>query len=394
VLGIFTTCACFDHFTLRPQTVVWVYLIWLLFVVNAIHDHGPTLKRLLAVALIHTLWANTHITTIFGLGIIVGWLLREKKDIPLVLKVAAVAFLATLITPYLGGEWLTFISKTDHPFAHRAIAEFQPANIMQFSTGFVLIAFVLLLAFLHYAPLALEPLKIILATGFIMGGLAVVKFLPIAVIVVSALVARVWRSAESDRLALGNIADALQRLKAQIFRLPAEGLTFVIIALMVLNVYGIWQAPLATDIVPIEPVDFIQAKKLPHPILNDFGHGGYMMYRFSDSKGYLEHKVPIDGRTNVAPPEIFESFQAAYMGKMGWQKYLEQVDPKTILWRVASPLTPILLETKKWCVVYGDLEDEAGFVIFLKRSIWEQGFKDVLSTNCQDSSNRDSVEAI
>ena len=108
------------------------------------------------------------------------------------------------------------------------------------------------------------------------------------------------------------------------------------------------------------------------------------MWRFSDDKGIPKHKVSIDGRTNVTPHEIFEKFSAAYYGKTSWREYLEAYEPETILWRVESSLTSILLERNEWCHVYGDLSADSGHVVFIRQDKWKEGFQSLPSVNCSE----------
>lgn len=393
LLGVFATCACFNHFTLRPQTLVWVFFISLVWFLEKVRREGLSMKPIIALMVVMALWANTHITTVLGLATVFLWLFDgDRKSFALALKASSLCFLATLFTPYFGGEWLTFLSKTGHPFAHRSIAEFQSATIMQFSTGFAVLILVLLLSFLHKQPRLLELPKLFLGAVFLIGGLAVVKFLPFSVIILCSLTAQILWRAKQENLDLGNIAEGVQRLRALTNRIPREGLSFVVLVLAFLNISHVWQEPIAEDVLPVRAVDFILDEKLPHPILNDFGHGGYMMYRLSDRSGVLNHRVPIDGRTNVVPPEVWEKFQAAYHGGVRWKEYLEIVKPNTILWRIESPLIPILFAEGDWCMIYGDPSAEAGFSVLVRKDFFLKEGSRFRSSNCSEQENAGIVK--
>lgn len=393
LLGIFATCACHNHFTLRPQTLVWCYLVWLIFWVDRIDREGATVKNLLPFCAILTIWANTHITTALGLFLTGCWLFDFSRErILLTARVLAAGFVATLFTPYMGREWLTTISKTGHPFAHSSVAEFQPATIMQFSTGFLILVLVLLLAFLHLQPRKLSHTKLIAGGAFVMAALAVVKFIPFGVIVLSALTARIWRDFRADPQALGNLAQAIREFKAVFDKFPKEGLSFVFLCLAVVNAHKAWQEPVSEDIVPVEAVDFMIEKKLPHPILNDFGRGGYIMYRYSDERGVLENLVPIDGRTNVTPYEVWEKFHASLFGKLNWREYIDLVKPQTILWRTESALSAIFLAGDEWCLVKRTGDDDAGYMVFVTAEYFKTHMNGVQSLNCSADSAADTKD--
>jgi hypothetical protein len=389
LLGIFATCACYNHFTLRPQTLVWIYLAWLILLADRIDRQGLSGKRVLGLLLVMCLWANAHITTALGILVLCGWSFKPTHEgVVFALKLALIAFIGTLFTPYFGGEWLTFFSKTGHPFAHSSVAEFQPATIMQFSTGFLILVVALLMAFLHIRPWSLRIPQILVGGAFIMAALAVVKFIPFAVIVLSALCARIWANESADRRLLGNLAEGIENLRTLINEIPKEGLSFVFLVLAFINFHKVWDEPVSHDIIPVEAVDFMIEHNLPHPILNDFGRGGYIMYRYSDEKGNLEHKVPIDGRTNVTPHEIWEEFHSALFGKLNWRDYIERVNPQTILWRTESALSSILLNNTEWCLVKQTGDDESGYLVFLKESYYRKRAGDFTSRNCDQQSEQ------
>lgn len=387
LLGVFATLACHNHYTLRPQSLVWILFAVLLALADRIQVDGLTKKRGLCLALVMCLWANSHITTALGIGALVLWLFNGWASIGLIVRTVAVAFGGTLITPYFGGEWLTFLSKTSHPLQLQAIAEFGPATIMQHSTAFIVIIIALFGACVIRRPQLIEPGKIVLAGGFTIAGLAVVKFLPFAVIVWCALVALAWHRSRSEPQILGNLGEGLARLRKLIDTLPYEGLSFVVICTMIVNIYNVWPEPISRTIVPIDAVDFIEKHNLAHPILNDFGRGGYMMYRLSRSDGSIDHPVPIDGRTNVTPKEVWEKAHASFQGTARWEEYLTLVKPETILWRSESPLISILGAQGDWCVVFKSGTPEFGYVVLVKRSVYEARQGEFTSPNCGKSAD-------
>lgn len=382
LLGVYGTLGCFAHFTLRPQSLVWLFFAALLALADRVSTEGLTSRRAALLAGLMCLWANTHITTALGLGALALWLFVGRASVGLVVRTCGIAFLGTLVTPYVGGEWLTFLHKTGHPLQLQAITEFGPATIMQHSTAFlILISAIFALAIVR-RPNVIEPAKIVLAGGFTIGALAVVKFLPFAVVVWCALVALMWRRSREDLSILGNLGEAIERLRRIGGAFPHEGLSFVMICSMIVSIHNLWPEPVSRVIVPVDAVDFIQKHALPHPILNDFGRGGYMMYRLSNPDGTTDHPVPIDGRTNVTPRDVWLKFNAAFQGQERWQEYLDLVKPETILWKSESPLLSILLARGEWCVVFRSGTAESGFVVMVKRTLFDARPGEFVSPQC------------
>ncbi len=381
LLGIWATLACFNHFTLRPQSLVWIYFIWLIWVAEQIDSEGPSPRRYAAIFCIMTLWANTHLTAALALMTVFGWLWR-RGNVRTAMTASVCAFAGSLVTPYLGGEWITLIKKTGHPFQHQDIAEFQSATIMQYSTAFLIIALVVLLTFLHFRPKSVSLAKLAVVGLFCAAGLSIVKFLPFAAIYIGAVIAVIWHNERADRLALGNLAEAVERFRIGVAKIPREGASFLCICLAITYVVRPWRQPIDTDIVPVAAVDFMQKHQLPLPVLNDFGRGGYLMYRYSDAAGNPGLQVPVDGRTNVNDPKVFDKFENAFSGKRNWQKYFDAVNPGTVLWPSGSPLVTILLQKQDWCLVFWSGEEDDGYSVFVKQDFWAAHKEELPSQNC------------
>ena len=366
-LGLIVTCACVEHFSLRPQTFTWILLVWLLFIADRVVRERLQWRTALGAALIMCLWANSHITTALGIVTAAAWSFRRDHPRDAVV-LAGVCFAGTLCTPYLGGEWLTFFSKADHPLAFTTIREFGPATILNYSTGFAVLLLCLLVAFWQKLPSAVGPLRGVYACLMFIGGLAVIKFLPDASILLAALIAVVWRVHREGRAELGPAAEGFERLRALIEKLEGQGLAFLLLCLIIVSASRTVASGIDTANVPVDAVAFIKDHDLPHPILNDFNEGGYLMYAFSEPDGTTAHPVVIDGRTNLISKDLWADYVEANVGGEGWERFLNRVHPETILWENESPLTTILEVQGRWCRVFrSGGKGRRGFSVFLPR---------------------------
>jgi len=224
--------------------------------------------------------------------------------------------------------------------------------------------------FIHERPKAM-PLSRILAICLVtLMGMAVVKFLPLAVIVLSAALASFWLEFGKDSKKLGRLGEALTALK-KLYEdtLVGHGLAVFLIAALFIQIVRIDSHRTSAQQTPKEAVDYIINNNLPGPILNIFGDGGYLMYRYSDELGEPKLLVPIDGRTNVNDREVMRKHEKAIAGKLGWREYIEAVNPNVILWRTEGPLTAILLEKPEWKLVHQDGTDDSGHVVFVKTKL-------------------------
>lgn len=367
LLAILATMSCFEHFSLRPQTLTWVCLTWLLYTAELAREGGLTWKRVAALLVIFCVWANTQITAIFGLMVLFLWVL-DSGNMRIAVGALVTGLLGTFITPYFGGEWLTFFSKADHPVLFAAVTEFHPATVLHYSTGFlvILLAIVLLLVvrMLFIGLRATAYSRAGLSCILVLAGLAVVKFLPMASIVLSALAASLWPALPAEER--GNVGEAVEKLRGIFVRVTGKGFAFLLLCLIFANLYRISEAPVNKTAVPVEAVNFIMEKALPLPVLNAFSEGGYLMYSFANSDGTPRSLVPIDGRTNVMPTAIWKEYMAAMYGEKGWRKYIESVNPGTILWPSQSPFCRLLEADGKWCRVFESGDMRGGFSVYLR----------------------------
>jgi hypothetical protein len=383
LIGLFGALATYNHFTLRPQLLVWVIFAYLLYVCEKIRNQGFTTKEGIKIFLLMCLWANLHITTAIGLAALVFWLWQPGQQKSLLMALG-VGFLGTLLTPYLGGEWLTFFSKTSHPLDFSMIAEFQAATIMQYSTSFFIILAFLLVIFFVYAPKLIVPSQLLLCAGLSFAGLAFVKFLPFAEITCVLVLASTWGKANADNKKFGNIGESISRLYTVIDKIPREGLSFVFICWSIVLLRSTWLTPMSEEVIPVQAFNYFQEKNLPVPVLIGFGQGGYQMYRFSDLTGELpseKHRVSIDGRTNLISADLWQKHKSSLQGNLNWKDYITLVKPETIIWKNESPFVSLLEASKEWCLLFRSGNNESGYSVYVKQGYYVENraaFGDVI----------------
>jgi hypothetical protein len=364
LLSCYSLAAIYNHISLRPQLIVWS-LAALSIACLAKQGKVPWKRLIILIAF----WANLHISTILGLLIIAVWssnIVEYKKRIFLLL----ILFLASFLTPYLGGEWRTMFETATHPLLHDAVAEFKSANFSQYSTIFAVLLLIISVAFYLQSIKKIAHEKVVLSLVFLIAGLSFVKFLPFAILTLSAIVAELWSDQEVRRsqLALG-----FDKLINGLSNLPIQGMAFFLFCVSALNINSLVKNPLDLNIVPKKMMDFSIMHHLPTPYLNTFGQGGYIMYRYANQDGEVAAKVSIDGRTNLISDQLWRNFIIALNGREGWQRYIEQVGAQTIFWLRESPLSNLLREQQEeWCEVYRDGRAERGNVIFILNKVAQE----------------------
>lgn len=386
-----TIGACRGHFSLRPQTTVWIVFILLLWCAELYQKRANRLIYLLGVFALGCIWANSHLSAIFGLVGMCLWLLRapvNRDDLVASGKLALVFFIGTLITPYLGGEWLTLINKSDHAFAFRMIDEFHPANLVQAPTAVLMFQVVALLV-LSVASNKIPRLGgLMLATINLTVGLVAVKFSPFASIAIGALTAA-WLGevlSEGKQSDENNLLRGLRIARDKLHSLQPQtigALGFFLGCFAWINSAKAINHPIAYSKTPKRAVDFIEEKSLAHPILNEFESGGYLQYRWSSRNGDPKFLTPIDGRTNVNRSDIWEDYREAFTGNENWRSYFKKVNPRTVIWRKGSPLTTLLLEDPAWCRVFDAGSNPNGYGVFITREDFDNRPSEFASSDCK-----------
>ncbi len=388
LLGTAAAVGCYAHFGLRPQVVSWICFA-LCLLLSELTLRRKKVTPLLALALVCTtaLWANSHISTIFGFLGIVLWSFDFTKPLTSLgttSKLLGLAFLGTLCTPYFGAEWLTMLGKAQHPFAHMYIQEFQPATLYHAGANVVILLFATLLVLIHRNPLLLIPSQLCGAVILLFAALSVQKFIPFTAIYLAFLIARSWSIAEEPEKEFGNLGYGMARLSKSLATMPLL-LSIPALSLGCLFIWGLsrplFAQPLDLNSVAKKPLDFIESNDLPTPILNTFNDGGYILYRYAAKDGTPNLRVPLDGRTNVNTHAATLAFLSALRGKEDWRTYFKLVNPKTVLWSNAFPLVSVLLETEEWCHVYPKEGNTAArWSIFIRKDVFDES--KLPSRNC------------
>lgn len=395
LVGVVAAAVCRSHFSLRPQTVVWIVFVLVIWLAEACKRYGPQKRYLAMLVCLGCIWANTHISAVFGILAVALWSFSGSVTRAEVWRIALLVgcFVAgTFISPYWGGEWLTVLAKSDHVFLFRSLDEFKPADLTQVPTLCVLFQ-VLVLAVMSYTASRLPPAGPMIVAALTIGaGALAVKFMPFACLAVGALTALWlngidWRKPEPfDRRIHGGLLEGLLLLRERFFSLQVQtigALVFFIGCIGWVNIAKAIKHPVDYSTTPRRAVDFIETEGLQHPILNEFMSGGYLIYRWSSPQGVPQQLVPLDGRTNVNRPDVWENYMKAFRGSEQWRDYLRDVKPQTVIWRQGSPLVPLLLEAPEWCRVFESGKRAESFAVFITREEFDRRRGNLVASDCQ-----------
>lgn len=346
LVGTLLVMGLSTHSSLRPQAFVWVYVFWLFYALERIRLREISLFWIAPIA---ALWANTHLSTAFGIIITSIFLLPSAR---LVFWGSGIFFVGTFFTPYMGGEWLTMLNKISHPISFTEIAEFQPATFTSVPVVFVMLLASTILVIM-FQERALPRFSVSLLAGFFaILGLFFVKFLPFSIMSLGLLLVSVMRTGVSPGTFLAGLGKLEDFISSKVL---GQGFGVLILALIIYNAGLRFSYPIYSEVLPERSVKFIIEKGLPQPILTTFSLGGYL--------GFSGVKPIFDGRTNLISNEFWKDYIIALQGLPGYEQFIERIKPETILWTQRSPFPELLKARGEWCRVFSEKDL---FVVLVK----------------------------
>jgi hypothetical protein len=109
---------------------------------------------------------------------------------------------------------------------------------------------------------------------------------------------------------------------------------------------------------PAAAVDFLRTHQLPQPLYNEYGWGGYLIWKLSP-----EYRVHIDGRADVYGDAFMEEFLNTHDGGVGWQESLDKHRVRTVMIKPDCALASLLRQDHSWQKAFEDNQS----VIFVKQ---------------------------
>ncbi len=102
-----------------------------------------------------------------------------------------------------------------------------------------------------------------------------------------------------------------------------------------------------SEVFPVDAVEFIKKSTFKGNLFNSYNWGGYLIWALS------EHRVFIDGRTDLYEGEIIDQWVTVVQGNDGWEDILEKWNVEVIL---LEPYRPVVkdLNERGWELIYED----------------------------------------
>ena len=342
-------------FGVRPQMLT-LLLASIFIVLLERFDPKEQSRRLWWLVPLMLLWVNLHAGWALGLALIGLYIVRAVLDgewdhVRPLLTVLVVCTATVPLNPngfrmfsypyetLTSASMAAFIQEWASPDFHKIT--YLPLAVLLLST----------FAAMTLSPTRARPGELFLVLITALGALRSVRHIPIFSLFAAPVLAKhLWAIAKDrgwDKLLTGPET-----------RPPAIMLfvnVVLLLAPLALGAFRIWhfashQRNYVTLRNPVDAVEFLKSQRLPGPIYNRYGWGGYLIYQL-----YPEYRVYIDGRADDYGDAFFAEAMRTYDGAGDWASSLDRYGIRTVLISPDAPLATLLkTDYHHWKVAYED----------------------------------------
>lgn len=353
----------------RPQIFTYLFFAVFMWVLFEFKYRGRT-RQLMVLPLVMLAWPNLHGAFVAGMALLAmfvacEWIIHafaEKKDeakreaLKKLTVVFCIALVATLANPRFIGYWLYPFQVVTMSVAKGWIAEWHSPDFHNPYYRYLLAAFICYFFVLVYSRRKPDLTELLLPVFFIAAGFTAVRHLPLACIVsvpFFALFGRAlpWRNMPHF-VAVRGIAlwrSGSRPLDARVVTTLNVALLCIVTAAVVYGKYRGSDADAVPAELPVKAADFVLDNDIRGRIFNDYGDGGYLIYRL-----FPEQKVFIDGRADMYGDEFVKEYIAITHATTQWKAKFEKFGIDYALLQNDSPLRQLLLADRSFRLVYVD----------------------------------------
>lgn len=317
----------------------------------------PPIVWLLPVVFL--IWANVHIQFVYGLGILglacvapladrlAKWPTREHSACRAgsrlwwhLVIVSAACFLTTFVNPYHWRLYAVVVEYAAQPGPFRFVNELKALEFRE-PCDWVMLALFGCGTFALGRRKQLSTFDILLMTAAAILAFRARRDLWFVVVVASAILATAGPAVVAEEAR---------------FRLSMAG-SWVLagaVAGLILAV-GWWRGltdqnlqTAVAEVFPVRAAAVVRERGYEGPLYNDFNWGGYLIWALP------EHRVVLDGRTNLHGDERIERIGASWAGSDSWRDDPDLRAANVIVAENKNPLTDILTHETAFERVYVD----------------------------------------
>jgi hypothetical protein len=319
-------------------------------------------------------WVNSHAGYVIGIALLglflacewLMFLLRrsraegEGQRLVRMTLIALATLAATLANPWFIEHWI-------YPFevlgmsAIHVIAEWQSPDFHKLGPKLFLAATGIYVFSLLYARRKPDLTELLVPAFFIWNGFVGIRHVPLAILAIipflGLALSRGVFDLVGEKMRRSTLAGAAGRFLASPANAGRDNPIFNWLVLIGLAASLILFAPKFESVnsrkveraMPVHAADFILANGLKGNMFNEYGHGGYLIYRL-----FPQVKVIIDGRADLYGDKFIDDFLAMNSGKSGWKEKFESAAIDFAVVTRGSPIHELLVRVSGFQVAHAD----------------------------------------
>ncbi len=353
--------ASYGFWAPRPQIVTYLCLATVWGILRGYRDGRA--DHLVWLPLIAMVWANFHGGFMVGPGLMALVLVGELVDRQLrgappgaarprlgrLAGITVAALLATLLTPFHYRAVLFPFQVLSDRFAQAFIIEWASPGFQHGQIRIVEALVLLTLAVLVLAPRRPRTSDVIVLVAFVHFGFQAVRNIPLLLVIVLPILARALHEVVTES---GPVLAARSGLSGRRVAIAGTVVALAVGGWWMYPARGVWSAVPRLGVsaaFPVGAVDFLEQARPPGPLFNDYGWGGYLIWRL-----YPDYRVSIDGRAAVHGPRRFAEHIEVADVHPRWRQTLDGSGARLALIPTKSSLAIVLRAAPDWQVLYED----------------------------------------
>lgn len=373
LLTLCSAAGALIYFVPRPLAATLFGFALTLFLLLK-HRRTGNRAWLLGIPLAMVVWVNLHFGFVTGLGLVglvfVGDLMSRAMPIEGALvergRLTPLLFVAVVLSSLLavganpaGYGVLATTAEMTRLSAGSLVIEWQSPDFHL--PGPLLFLVPVALAILAHVLGRRRPdwLDLILLFAMTGGALYSMRHMPLAAIALAAVLARGfsgWGALPWSNRWVAILPEALRKRGGEDLGDRAYVLNLMLGAVGVIVILAgrSWisereQVQMRRHL-PVQATDFLEANKVPGPILNEYATGGYLIWRLHPAQ-----KVFIDGRYTPYPARVVDDYLGIVSLREGWLDRLDHYGIRTILLNAPSAgLAQAMVASGRFRMVYQD----------------------------------------
>jgi len=354
----------------RGQLITYLfYAIYLHLILGFLHNGDS--RRLVLLPPIMVLWVNSHggyatglilltiVTAATALSRWLAWPDHNPTRLRPLLICLAITAGASLVSPYHIHNWL-YLFQTAGLEATQVIAEWRAPMLKDryFQSLVILgLAYGWSVAFRDSRP-KLEEL--LLSTAMLLLSLKAIRHVPFGVITLAPLLAlalsdgvlaklKIWWQRSGVRNRYKTTAGRGRQLGSKVY-----AMNWLMLCVSLLLGLAYWRTLASrhmeggNEFIGWKAVDFVVSRGITGRVFNEYGFGGFMVYRLP------AQKVFIDGRADVYGDAFVKEYLKIFSGQEGWAEAFDRYEIDYVICTRNAPVRQLLLQRGDFVSVYQD----------------------------------------